>query len=445
MAIRLADFIRDHIDEILGEWEAFASTLVSTTDQTDSTMLVDHARAMLMTIAADLDEPQTRGEQKSKSVGLEGERPGRATPAVAHGAERLADGFSLDAAMAEYRALRASVVRRWQEANAEPIVPGSEIDDVIRFNEAIDQAICESVRSFSAEKDQQTRVFDAILSSSPDLSFTFDLDGLFQYANRALIDLIERPLDEIVGRDWAAFDLPDRLEFGRFIRAVVTSKVQVRGEMAYAPTARLGGVFEYILVPVLDTAGALERVAGTARDVTDRKFTENANWQKANFDALTDLPNRRLFHDRLEQDLELTKRTGVSLALLFIDLDRFKEANDAFGHHVGDGVLKLASERIRACVRATDTVARLGGDEFTVILKGAPTAKSASLVAEKIVRDLATSFAVSGQAVQISASVGIALTGPGAESADELMRNADLAMYEAKAAGSNQFRIFAFA
>lgn len=431
------------MDEILKEWETFASTLVPTSEKTDREMLVDHARAMLSTIAADLDDPQTRGEQKRKSIGLEVGAGGSETPAVAHGAERLAHGFSLDAAMAEYRALRASVIRRWQEAHREPSVPGSKIEDVIRFNEAIDQAINESVRSYSAEKDQQTRVYDAILSTSPDLSFTFDPNGRFQYANRALIDLIERPLDEIVGRDWAAFDLPDRFEFGRCIRAVVTSKAQVRGEMAYLPAVDRQGVFEYILVPVLDSDDALERVAGTARDVTERKLAEDANWQSANYDLLTDLPNRRLFHDRLTQDLKLATRTGVSLALLFIDLDKFKEANDAFGHHVGDVLLKLASERIRSCVRATDTVARLGGDEFTVILKGAPSSESAELVAAKIVRDLAMSFMVSGQAVRISASVGIALAGEGAASADQLMRNADLAMYEAKAAGSNQYRVFA--
>jgi diguanylate cyclase (GGDEF)-like protein len=212
--------------------------------------------------------------------------------------------------------------------------------------------------------------------------------------------------------------------------------------MPYTSPSGQQGFYDYILVPAINQEGAVEAVAGTARDITERKAAEDANWQRTNYDVLTGLPNRRLFSDRLKQDLKHAGRLGTRMGLLFIDLDDFKEANDRFGHDAGDVLLRLAAERIRSCVRETDTVARLGGDEFTVILQDLTDTEHAEIVAEKIVRELASPFQIAKEVIHISASVGIALSSQDVSTPEYLIKNADQAMYIAKSAGGNRFRFF---
>ncbi len=166
--MRLSNFILDNLERILREWEAFAASLVPPDQKISKVLLRDHVKQMLEVIAADLATPQTAHETAEKSKGHVDSPPDEQTAASTHGTERLALGFSLNAAMAEYRALRASVTRLWREKLINQAQADTVVDDLIRFNEVIDQAINESVTSYSFEKDQQTRVFDTILSSSPD-------------------------------------------------------------------------------------------------------------------------------------------------------------------------------------------------------------------------------------------------------------------------------------
>lgn len=440
--MRLSKYIIENLECILQEWEEFAATLVPAGQKFDKVLLRDHVKQMLEAIAADLAQPQTTQEETEKSKGHNDLSPQHESAASTHGTERLALGFSLNAAMAEYRALRASVTRLWQKTFSNIPVPIEVIDDLVRFNEAIDQAINESITSYSFEKDQQTRVFDTILSSSPDLSFTYDLDGKFTYANKALIELFELPQDEIVGQNHFDLDLENPDELQREIRHVISTKEQFRGEMSYSRPSGEPQFYEYILVPVLNNEGAVEAVAGTTRNITERKATEDKNWRNANFDLVTGLPNRRLFRDRLDQAVLESGRTGVQTALLFIDLDHFKEANDSFGHDAGDDLLQLVAAGIRSCVRQTDTVARLGGDEFTVILQGLKNAEYVERVAEKILKILSTPFHVSSHAAHLSASIGIALFPQDSDTTDGLIKNADQAMYVSKNAGRNRFSFF---
>jgi diguanylate cyclase (GGDEF)-like protein/PAS domain S-box-containing protein len=438
--MRLSNFISENCETILQEWEEFAATLVPVSQETDSVMLRDHAKQMLETIAADLARPDTAFEKSEKSKGHRAQAV--KTAAAIHGADRLASGFSLDAAVAEYRALRATVTRLWRERHFHLLEPETELDDLIRFNEAIDQAISESVTSYSFEKEQQTRVFDTILSSIPDLSYTFDLEGRFAYANKALTALFELPLDKIAGKNHFDLGLPHAVETHREIQQVIDTKRPSRGEVFFTPPSGKLGLYEYIFVPVLNKEGAVEAVAGTARDITERKAAEHVIWKKANFDMVTGLPNRRLFCDRLEQDVKHAKRIGAPLALLFIDLDHFKEANDRFGHDAGDLLLRLAAERILSCVRETDTAARLGGDEFTVILQDLREPEHVEIVAEKIRQQLADPFQIGDHTAHISASIGITLCPQDASTPEQLINNADQAMYAAKNAGRNRFSFF---
>ena len=440
--MRLSNFILDNLERILREWEAFAASLVPPDQKISKVLLRDHVKQMLEVIAADLATPQTAHETAEKSKGHVDSPPDEQTAASTHGTERLALGFSLNAAMAEYRALRASVTRLWREKLINQAQADTVVDDLIRFNEAIDQAINESVTSYSFEKDQQTRVFDTILSSSPDLSFTFDLDGRFTYANKALTELFELSLDEIVGKNNADLKLASSAVLQREIEQVISTKKRFRGEISYTSSAGKKEFYECILVPVFNKQGAVEATAGTARNVTERKAAEDQNWQKANYDLLTGLANRRLFNDRLERDLKHAARTSAQLGLLFIDLDHFKAVNDNYGHDTGDFLLRLAADRIRSCVRETDTVARLGGDEFTVILQDLNGAGQVELIAGKILKELDSSFQIFNHSVHISSSIGIALFPKDANDPDQLVKHADQALYVAKNAGRNQFSFY---
>lgn len=164
---------------------------------------------------------------------------------------------------------------------------------------------------------------------------------------------------------------------------------------------------------------------------------------QATHDALTGLPNRKLFNDRLQQAVMLAHRSDSAMALMFIDLDRFKWANDTFGHAVGDELLKEAAKRIQSCLREGDTVARLGGDEFTVVLSHSGTLDAIENVAERVLKALATPFdlPVAG-AVEISGSIGIAVYPQNGDSAVQLLRHADQAMYAAKKSGRATYRFW---
>lgn len=178
-------------------------------------------------------------------------------------------------------------------------------------------------------------------------------------------------------------------------------------------------------------------------DITEKKMAQEIIWKQANYDYLTQLPNRSLFHDRLEQELKLAQRSQKSVVVLFIDLDRFKEVNDTLGHAAGDTLLVQAAARISQCVRESDTVARMSGDEFTVILSQLNHADDASIVAHNIIQQLSQPFLINDIPVSISASVGIASYPEAGSDVVSILKHADKAMYAAKAAGRGQYQIHA--
>ncbi|MBL0141280.1 MAG: EAL domain-containing protein [Betaproteobacteria bacterium] len=188
--------------------------------------------------------------------------------------------------------------------------------------------------------------------------------------------------------------------------------------------------------------GSIHRYVALFSDITDKKEAQSLIWHQANFDALTHLPNRRMFRDRLEQDLKKCRRDGSGLAILFIDLDRFKEVNDTLGHDKGDTLLIEAARRIRECVRESDMVARLGGDEFTVALSSLEDASHVQYIAQKVIDSLAAAFILGPEKVFVSASIGITLFPGDATEIEDLFKHADQALYAAKAAGRNRFSYF---
>ncbi len=194
--------------------------------------------------------------------------------------------------------------------------------------------------------------------------------------------------------------------------------------------------------PIFDVAGNYLGTLALVTDITRSRASAERIWHQANFDELTGLPNRHMFRDRLAQEMRKADRGASFVALLFIDLDHFKEVNDRLGHAAGDALLAEAARRVKACVRATDTLARLGGDEFTVILAGLERVGSVDRIAQAVVDTLARPFDVLGEPAGISASVGIALYPADARELPELISHADQAMYASKNAGRNRFSYF---
>lgn len=196
-------------------------------------------------------------------------------------------------------------------------------------------------------------------------------------------------------------------------------------------------------VPVLNADGAIREWIGTCTDITDRKRTEDQIHHLAYHDQLTGLPNRQLFQDRLKQDLKRMERNNTALALLFIDLDRFKEVNDTLGHDKGDILLIETARRIRRHVRDSDTFARLGGDEFTIILPECGDELSIDRVVQDVLKELEAPFDLGNESVgHISCSIGIAFYPHDAQTSEDLLKHADQAMYAAKDAGRNRFSYF---
>lgn len=188
--------------------------------------------------------------------------------------------------------------------------------------------------------------------------------------------------------------------------------------------------------------GKVTRMIGTHTDLTERKMAEETIRRQAHYDALTQLPNRRLFRDRLEQTIRLSRRDHSSFALMLIDLDHFKEVNDTMGHDAGDLLLVDAAQRIQQCVRESDTVARMGGDEFVVILPDIHEQASIERIAQSIIAKLVSPFLLGEEKAFISASVGITLFPADADTMEALLKNADQAMYVAKQLGRNRFSYF---
>jgi diguanylate cyclase (GGDEF)-like protein/PAS domain S-box-containing protein len=251
-------------------------------------------------------------------------------------------------------------------------------------------------------------------------------------------DLLEQPLVRFMDEEGRArFEAHDvRRQHGRGERAEL-KYIRCDGAELWTSAAT---------TPIFDVAGNYVGALALVTDITRQRASAERIWHQANFDELTGLPNRHMFRDRLAQEMRKADRGATFVALLYLDLDHFKEVNDRLGHAVGDALLAEAARRVKACVRATDTLARLGGDEFTVILSGLERVGSVDRIAQAIVDALARPFDLAGmigsERAEVSASVGIALYPADAHELAELLSHADQAMYASKNAGRNRYSYF---
>ena len=209
----------------------------------------------------------------------------------------------------------------------------------------------------------------------------------------------------------------------------------------YLPGTEKRGWVSAVYRPHYDANGNIVGAIGLIRDITERKAAEQQIEYQAYHDALTGLSNRRLFQEHLTLALALAQRRRRNVAVLFLDLDNFKIVNDSLGHTVGDALLKQVATRLKKAVREGDTVARVGGDEFTIVLQDLPHRDDAAIVAEKVLRAVAQPIEVSEHRLYVTTSIGITVFPDDGEDAETLLKNADNAMYRAKAEGRNTFHM----
>lgn len=433
--MRLARFIEENSEAILGTWEDFARKLSTSPDSMPTADLRDHAAEMLEWIREELASGKRHDipdfSQRFPPIGM------KDSAAAQHGNQRMEWGFSVRDMIAEFTALRASVIRLWSEQT-----PRMNRDDLIAFDAAIDEAQTESVDRFTSRKERQARLLETTLSYSSDHTAIFDPDGTILYANKSLAQAYRSHPHELEGQDANVLDAAFAKEAHELIARVCHGKREVRGDFTVTMTGGEEHVIDYLFAPVLGKDDEVEAIAFHSRDISGRRELERTLWRHANHDQLTGVPNRRLFFDRLEHDMLLTRRLGGLLAVLYIDLDEFKSANDRLGHEAGDRLLVDAANRITSCTRASDTVARIGGDEFTVILTGAGDSEHAEGVARALLSTLSRPYAVDHESARLSGSIGIALFPADADTVSELTSRADQAMYVAKAQGGNRCHFY---
>ena len=294
-------------------------------------------------------------------------------------------------------------------------------------------------------QNSENRV-QAVLDNVEEGIITLNDTGMIELFNPGAERMFGYRSHEVIGKSMSILmPEPFRSEhdeyLGRYLDTGQSSVMGVAREVG--ALRRDGGLFPMELRISEFYLGGLRRFIGTMRDITERRATEAKIIHLAHFDALTNLPNRRLVQDRIQQAIVGAQRSGSEFAVLFIDLDKFKDVNDTLGHDAGDRLLEIVAHRLTESLRAQDTVGRQGGDEFIVLLASLSTAEDAARVAQKILDAMAVPFELNGQTLRSGASIGIATYPQDGADVETLLKNSDTAMYGAKDAGRNNYQFFA--
>ena len=289
----------------------------------------------------------------------------------------------------------------------------------------------------------------AMLDRSPDLVFLLGADGRFIFMNDAVERLLGYSKDRLIGEHYSRIVLEDDLELARNLFANRSDDVQeaelrlrLHPSRAGPRPAQSTTVWTEIKVSHLDGADSGLAYA-TARDISERREAQESLVFHAHHDWLTHLPNRVLLDDRLDLAVAQAQRDSRRLAVIFLDLDRFKLVNDQYGHTVGDRLLQAVAKRLRNCLGQGDTISRFGGDEFALLLPDILAKRDAVSVVRRVVRRIRNPFIVDGNELNVSASIGVAMYPEAGDTAEALVQSADIAMYRVKNRGGNGYRFFA--
>jgi diguanylate cyclase (GGDEF)-like protein/PAS domain S-box-containing protein len=310
-------------------------------------------------------------------------------------------------------------------------------------------------RRIARQLEKSERMYRYMVDASPDIIYMLDHEGRFTFVNDRACALLGYRREELIGSHYAALVVEDDLDRACHVfnerrageRASRNVELRVRCRAGAGPARAADAAVMTISLNAIGmhleegerepSAPAFVGTYGIARDVTSRKRAEEVIYHQAYHDILTGLPNRTLFKDRLGQAILQARRKDSEVAVMFIDLDRFKLVNDTLGHVKGDDLLQQVAARLKDCLRKGDTLARQGGDEFTIVLPELRGRADAGTVAAKFLERLHQPFDLDGNQVHISGSIGIAIYPEHGDSIDALLRHADIAMYAVKGEGKN--------
>ncbi|MBK6469710.1 MAG: EAL domain-containing protein [Betaproteobacteria bacterium] len=355
---------------------------------------------------------------------------------------------------AAVRALRHGAVDFVRKPDDLDFLPERVEQTLLRLNLQREHA------QMTAKLAQSERLHRFLVESSPDIVYTLDEGGYFVYINPRIESLLGYARSELLGGHYAQIVHEDDLALARHAfaerRSDERASTNIELRLLCNPNAQPGRSHRHLVTTVsamgvyeFDVATEAPRQRrrfmgsyGVVRDISERKRAEETISFQALHDQLTDLPNRRLFKDHLQLALVQAERRGQLVGVMFIDIDRFKLVNDTYGHLHGDELLRSFAQRLRACVRAGDTVARQGGDEFTVLLPDLLNVDDALPIAQKILAELDEPFLIGEREFRATASLGISTYPRDGLTAEQLLQNADIAMYQVKSGGRNGGRMF---
>ena len=315
----------------------------------------------------------------------------------------------------------------------------------------------EENESFQIKLEQSEKWYRYLVDNSPDIIYTLDDSGCFRFLSNRVETLLGYQKDELIGQHYTTIIFDEDIERAKFVFNERRTGSRASADVELRLKCKNGGTvvhFENRFITIElnamgmyvgsnpETNAKFVGTYGVAKDISDRKKAEETIYHQANHDLLTGLPNRLLFKDRLNLAMAQAKRSRQKLAVMFLDLDRFKVVNDSLGHVVGDQLLQSVANRLGKCVREGDTLARLGGDEFTLLLPQVVHPEDAANTAKKILSVLGRPFFLAGQDHHFSASIGIAIYPEDGDSVDGLIKNADIAMYHVKDLGRNNYAFF---
>lgn len=434
--LSLDQFLRQQSQTILREWERLDRDTLASARKPSSAALLNN----LPTILADLADQFEHSTDKSRHINFPQQGP------RLHAQERWELGFSLEEVAREYGLLRVVILQTLSAQDGD-----LSHGELVFFNEALDQAIAESVTTYVGKANHQLHRererLQVTLTSITDGVISTDTEGCITFLNPAAERMSGWPGHEALGQpiDRVMVTLDEATGEARECAALRAIRLAALHRSTDVLLRRYDGELlpiEENAAPLFDSRGQGQGVVVSFRDMSEiRRLTAELK-HLAFHDPLTGLPNRALLFERLTQELAYAERYQVSLALLYLDLDLFKKVNDVLGHGVGDELLEHVAERLLGCVRRTDTVSRLGGDEFAVLLTNFDRQAFPDELAAKITQRLGEPFTLSQETVTVSTSIGISVFPEDGRDAETLLKHADTAMYQAKARGRSNIQFF---
>lgn len=433
----LDKFLRQEHETILREWESLDRQTLASAREPSS----EELRNNLPDILSDLADQYVRAPDKTRHIDFPQQGPRK------HAQHRWEAGFSLEEVVREYGLLRVTILQILSSRTGE--LPEGEL---VFLNEALDMAIVESVTTYVGKANSQlqsereslqvtlTSIADGVVSTDTEGRITFLNPAAERISGWPKAEAIGRPVDEVL----VTLDETTReIRSSTTLRAIDLDEPQQSGNIFLR---RYDGELlpiEKHSAPLRDSRGHFQGAVATFRDISEIRLLTAELSYLAFHDRLTGLPNRALLFERLTQELAYAERYNNTLALLYLDLDLFKQVNDELGHGVGDELLTQVAERLLDCVRRTDTVSRLGGDEFAVLLTGFELQTFPDELATKVTKRLSEPFVLTQETVNVSTSIGISVFPEDGQDAESLVKHAHTAMYQAKARGRGCIQFFA--